>query len=79
MSAGIAALIAEIVFWGALSIGWFSGELGPRLTVVFVLVWLASYAGSSYVPQGDYLFPSLVALLDIILVLVIFKSDIRLT
>jgi hypothetical protein len=79
MSAGVAALIAQIVFWGALLVGWLSGELSPRSTIVFAVLWLAIYAASSYVPQGDYLFPSFVALLDIVLVLVIFKADIRLT
>jgi hypothetical protein len=79
MSAGIGALAAQIVFWAVLFVGWAMDELSPRVVVLFVVVWIAAYIGSAYVPQGDYLFSSFVAVLDVVLVLMVFKSDISLT
>ncbi len=79
MSAGLGALAAQVVFWAVLFVGWVMDELSPRVTVGFAGVWIAAYIASAYVPQGDYLFSSLVAVLDVVLVLMVFKGDIRLT
>jgi len=41
--------------------------------------WTAGYFGLSYVGYGSALFPPYVAILDVVLVFLIFKSDVRLT
>lgn len=79
MSAGIAALIAHVAFWVLLACGWFRDELGPRAIAVFVLLWMGGMFGLPLVAYGSAMFPSFVAVLDIVLVFIIFKGDVRLT
>ena len=45
----------------------------------FVVLWCLGYLVSTSVAQGSYLFFSFVALLDIVLVAIVFKTDIPLT
>lgn len=79
MSAGIAALIAHAGFWLLLVYGWFWDEIGPRGIAVFLLLWVCGMFGLPLLPYGDGMFSSFVAVLDICLVFLIFKGDIRLT
>jgi hypothetical protein len=76
MSAGIASLIAHVSFWVLLAYGWFWEEIGWTGTAVFVALWIAGLFGVRLLPYGDGLFPSYVALLDVALVLIIFKGDV---
>lgn len=78
MSAAVAALIAHVTFWLLLVYGWFWDEVGPVGAGVFVGLWVAGYAGLPYFAYGAAMFPSFVAILDIVLVLLIFKGDVRL-
>lgn len=73
------ALVAQAVFWVTLGIGWFTEELGTRAAVIFLILWATGYALAAWVPQGDYLFPSFVAVLDVVLLLMVLKGDIRIT
>jgi hypothetical protein len=77
-SAAIASLFAHAAFWLLVVFGRLSEELSVRGAVLFVLTWSAALVLSGYVPYGDALFPSFVALVDIALVLTIFKGDVRL-
>jgi hypothetical protein len=79
MSAGIAAIIAHVGFWFLLAYGWFWDEIGPRGIAVFLLLWVGGRFGLRLVSYGDAMFPSFVALLDIVLVFLIFKGDVRLS
>ena len=76
---GLAALIAHVSFWVLLPYGWFFEEIGPRGLVVFLTLWLAGYFGLSLIPFAALVFPSWVAILDIVLVFIIFKGDVRLS
>ena len=78
MSAGIAAWIAHLAFWVLLGYGWAWDDLGPRGLAVFVGLWIAGYVGLQYVPLGSAMFFSYVAILDITLVFLVFKGDVRL-
>ena len=78
-SAGIAAWIAHLAFWGLLLYGWTRHELGARAIAVFLLIWIAGLYGLPHIPFGEALFSSFVAILDIALVFLIFKADVRLT
>ena len=77
-SALIAAWIAHVAFWVLLAYGWFFDELGPKGLAVFVALWLAGMFGLPFIPYGAALFSSFVAVLDIALVFIIFKGDVRL-
>ena len=79
MSAGIAALIAHGAFWILLAYGWFWDEVGPRGATILLALWLAGYFGLPFIRYGDAMFSSFVALLDVALVFMIFKGDVRLT
>jgi len=76
---GLAALIAHVSFWVLLPYGWFFEEISPRGLVVFLTLWLAGYFGLPLIPFAALVFPSWVAILDIALVLFIFKGDVRLS
>ncbi len=81
MSAGIAAWIAHLVFWGLVLYGLASGEVNRKLLGIALLAWfggLVAFPYSPYAPART-MFPSFVAMLDIVLVLAIVKRDIRLT
>lgn len=47
--------------------------------VAFLVLWFAGFYGLPYLPYGAAMFSSFVALLDIALVLLIFRGDVRLT
>ena len=60
--------------------GWARDDLGARWIAAFSLSWLAGLYGLPFLlPYGAALFSSFVAVLDIALVLLIFKGDLRLT
>ena len=79
MSAGVAAWIAHVTFWLLLGYGWAWDEIGPRGAAIFVGLWLLGYFGLPFLPFGGGMFFSWVALLDIALVFVVFKGDLRIT
>jgi hypothetical protein len=53
--------------------------LAARAIAVFLLIWIAGLYGLPHIPFGEALFSSFVAILDIALVFLIFKGDVRLT
>jgi hypothetical protein len=76
----IAGWIAYFAFWVLLPYGWMIDELTPKSLAIFVALWLAGWLGLPYLqPGAGSLFLSWVALLDIALVFVIFKGDVRIT
>ena len=79
MSAAIAAIVAHVAFWFLLAYGWCWAEIGWRGAAVVLALWIGGYAASGFIPHGPAVFPSFVAILDIALVLVVFKGDLRLT
>lgn len=80
-SPAIAALIAHAAFWCLIVYGWACDELSGKLGSFFLLAWLAGRVGLPYVPYepAQAMFSSYVAVLDIALVFVIFKGDVRVT
>ena len=79
-STAIAGLIAHIAFWALLIAGLALSELGKRSIVTFLVLWFAGLWGRRYLPYGaDLFFSSFVAVLDVALVLLVFKGDIRTT
>jgi hypothetical protein len=76
----IAAWIGRVAFWCLIPWGLTSGELGMRGACIFLALWLIAYLGFGYLPVPyAAMFPSFVALLDVALVLMIFKGDVRIT
>lgn len=75
----IAAWVAHVTFWVLIAWGWVTSELGVISRVVFLALWCAGFFGLPYVPNGEWFFLSYVAILDIALVFVLFKGDLRIT
>jgi hypothetical protein len=78
-SPGVAAWIAQAGFWILLVLGWAFGELRLVGTVLFLCLWLGGLAGFPHVPYGAALFPPFVALLDIALVFLVFRGDLKIS
>jgi uncharacterized membrane protein len=78
-SPAVASLIAHLLFWGLLLWGLLARDLRPRWALMFLLIWFLTPVGLSYVPYGPPLFPTVVAVLDIVLVFIVLKGDVRLT
>ncbi len=76
----VAAWIAQFAFWVLLALGVFYGELNRKSIVTFVVLWAAGYFGlprlSAY---GGLVVAPYIAVLDIALVWMVFKGDLRLT
>jgi hypothetical protein len=75
----LAALFAQAAFWSLLVYGWIVGRLSPAQLMTMLGLWIVGYVG---LPVVKYLpvramFPSYVAVLDIILVLIIAGGDVR--
>jgi hypothetical protein len=79
-SPAIAAWIAQFAFWVLLALGLFYGELSRRSIVTFVVLWSAGYFGLPRLfASGEFFVPPYIALLDVALVWMVFKGDIRLS
>jgi hypothetical protein len=72
-----AAFIAFWGFWVLLLAGVWRGEIGGRAIATFLGLWLGGLVCLGYAALGA-LFTPYVATLDIALVFVVFKGDVRL-
>ena len=80
-SIAVAAYIAYWAFWVLLVYGLAVGELTVKRVALFLMLWIVGRFALAYIPwePAHALFSSYVATLDIALVFVIFKGDVRLT
>ena len=76
--ATIGAWLALVMFWLLIAWSWVFDELGHGWRAVFVALWVSSNLALR-AWHASAVFPSIVALLDVVLVLIVFKGDIRLT
>ena len=78
----IAGWIAHVAFWTLLIVGAWSEDLRPRAVATFLILWLLGLFGLPYIlpaPYGAGLFTSYVAVLDVVLVFMVLKTDVWLT
>ena len=75
----IAGWIAHVAFWTLLIVGAWSEDLEPRTIGVFLVLWLFGMFGLPQVSFGAGLSTPFVAMLDVALVFMVFKSDMQLT
>ena len=79
-SAAVAGWIAQLAFWVLLSLGVFFGELSRRAVIVFLVLWAVGYFGLPRLSaQSGLAVMPYTAVLDIALVWLVFKSDVRLS
>jgi uncharacterized membrane protein len=74
----IAGWIAHIAFWVLIVAGVTFEELSRNAAATFGVIWLAGMFGLPYLPYGEFFFSPLIAILDIVLVFIVFKGDVRL-
>jgi hypothetical protein len=77
-SPAVAAFIGFWIFWILLAYGYAISELSPKQIGAFLLLWIGGRVGLSYLPLAGLFYPY-VAVLDIALVFLIFKGDVRLS
>lgn len=76
----VGTFIAHAAFWVLLVIGIVQGALGRVTAGVFLGLWLAGYIVLPRLAWWTYGFVTpWVAVLDIVLVLAVYKGDVRLT
>ena len=78
-SAGVGNVVAQLAFWLLILRGVLGGELRRAWAAVFVALWLGSSLSIPRLPFAAPLATSFVAALDIALVFIIFKGDVRIT
>ena len=79
-TAAVAGWIAQLAFWVLLSLGVFFGELSRRAVIVFLVLWAVGYFGLPRLSaQSGLAVMPYTAVLDIALVWLVFKSDVRLS
>ena len=78
-SVGIAAWISHIVFWVLILWGYLTESLSLRGSIIFAMLWLVPNVSLSFVPSAAPFFSPYVAVLDIVLVFLLFRGDVRLT
>ena len=71
------APIAVWGFWVLLIVACVLDELRVRGAAILILLWMAGFVGSRFSPYG-MLFIPYAAVLDIALVLIVFKGDVQL-
>jgi hypothetical protein len=78
-SISVAGWLARIGFVVLLAVGVWSGELGRRTTGVFLAIGLAAWILLPRFETGARILTPTLAILDIALVLAIFKRDVRIS
>jgi hypothetical protein len=71
------APVAVWGFWALLVVGWWADELRPTGIALFILLWVIGFAGLRSLSLAGFFLPY-VALLDVMLVLIVFKGDVKL-
>lgn len=71
------ALLPHVVFWALMVAGWYLSQLSNRQIGVFVGLWLGSILLIPLLPSGGLWMTAIVAVMDIVLILLVFKRDIR--
>jgi hypothetical protein len=78
-SIAIGAAIAKLVFVVVIALGFLYDELSRRTLAVFAIAGLVVWFGLPLVPGGALFVLPALAIVDIALVLAVFKGDVRVT
>jgi hypothetical protein len=80
MSVAFAAVVAQVAFWTILVLGLVFGEIRRTGAIVFLVLWALGFFGLPRLsPLAGAFVTPYVAVLDIVLALVVFKGDVRLS
>ena len=73
----VAGWIAHAAFWFLLVYGWAVDEIHATALAVFITLWVIARFGLPYLDAAAF-FTTSIAILDIVLVFLIFKADVPL-
>jgi hypothetical protein len=76
-SIAVAGWLARVGFVALIAVGIWSGELRRTAAIIFVAAGLAAWIGLPRIENGALFVTPVLAVLDIALVLLIFKGDVR--
>ena len=71
------ALLPHVVFWAVLVGGWYMAELSNRQVGIALGIWAICVFLVPSLPGGGLWMTAIVALMDVVLILKVFKGDIR--
>jgi hypothetical protein len=79
-SIALAAFVGFWAFWILLAYGYLVDELSPNQIATFLVLWIVGRLGLAHLPDpAPALFSPYVASLDIAIVFVVFKGDVRIS
>jgi hypothetical protein len=79
-SGSVAAWVAQVAFWVILGLGIVFGELKRSRTLIFLTLWAVGFFVLPRIsPYSGLLVTPYVAVLDLVLVFLVFKGDVRLS
>jgi hypothetical protein len=79
-SIALAAFVGFWAFWILLAYGYLVDELSPKQIATFLVLWIVGRLGLAHLPDpAPALFSPYVASLDIAIVFVVFKGDVRIS
>jgi hypothetical protein len=70
-------LFVHLLFFALLGAGWWLGELHARRIGVLVTCWLAAVVLLPLLPSGILWLTGAIAMLDVVLILMVFKRDLH--
>jgi hypothetical protein len=73
------SLLGQIAFWVLIIWGWAADGFSLATRITFVALWIAGYVLFPYLPNGSAWFAPYVAILDIILIFIVLKDNVRLS
>ena len=71
-------LVPHVVFWVLLLAGWYLQVLSAGRVLVLGAGWLVALLVLSRLPSGNLWLTAIIALVDVVLLLVVFRRDVRL-
>jgi hypothetical protein len=71
------ALLPHVVFFVLLIAGVWLGELSFRRAGIFLALWVAAVIAAQYIIAGTLWMTAFIALMDVVLLLMVVKGDVR--
>lgn len=68
-------ILVSAVFWWCVGYGWWRARLSHRAALVFAALYLGGAVASPYLVAGQYAFVAWIAMLDVVLVLMVYGRD----
>jgi hypothetical protein len=74
------SLLGHVAFWVLIIWGWAADGLTLATRLTFLALWLAGYVAFPHLLRhGEWWFAPYVAVLDIVMVLIVLKDNVRLS